>query len=172
MMKKQKLAIIGASYLQLPLIRCAKQRGIETHAFAWKCGDVGEKEADFFYPISIVEKEQILDQCRRIGVDGICSIASDLAMITVNYVAEQLGLIGNSMTCTEVSTNKHKMRKCFEAHGDPSPWSRYVRSVKELDGASLTYPVIVKPVDRSGSRGITKLTDGKGLEKAISRAMD
>ena len=92
-MKKQKLAIIGASYLQLPLIQSAKRRGIETHVFAWQSGDVGEKEADFFYPISTVEKEQILDECRRIGIDGICSIASDLAMITVNYVAEQMGLV-------------------------------------------------------------------------------
>ena len=172
MMKKQKLAIIGASYLQLPLIQSAKRRGIETHVFAWQCGDVGEKEADFFYPISTVEKEQILDECRRIGIDGICSIASDLAMITVNYVAEQMGLVGNSMACTAVSTNKHKMRKCFEAHGDPSPKSLCVRSGKELDGVPLNYPVIVKPVDRSGSRGITKLMDERGLEEAISRAMD
>ena len=140
--------------------------------FAWKCGDVGEKEADFFYPISTVEKDIILEKCQAIGVDGICSIASDLAMITVNYVAEQMGLIGNSMACTEVSTNKNKMRECFEAHGDPSPRSLCVQSVEELEGVSLEYPVIVKPVDRSGSRGITKLTDGNGLEEAIFRAMD
>ena len=43
-----KLAIIGASYLQLPLIKKAKSMGIETHVFAWKVGDVGETEADFF----------------------------------------------------------------------------------------------------------------------------
>ena len=171
-MKQLKLAIIGASYLQLPLITSAKQRGIETHVFAWECGDVGEKEADFFYPISTVEKEAILEKCLAIGVDGICSIASDLAMITVNYVAEQMGLVGNSMACTEASTNKHKMRKCFEAHGDPSPRSLCVRSAEELNGIHLNYPVIVKPVDRSGSRGITKLMDGNGLEEAISRAMD
>ena len=51
-----KVAIIGASYLQEPLIRKAKERGYETHVFAWKCGDVGEYLADYFYPISIVEK--------------------------------------------------------------------------------------------------------------------
>lgn len=171
-MKTQKLAIIGASYLQLPLITSAKQRGIETHVFAWKCGDVGETEADFFYPISIVEKEQILEKCREIGIDGICSIASDLAMVTVNYVAERMHLIGNSIACTEVSTNKHKMRQCFEANHDPSPKSLCVRSVEDLKGVHLDYPVIVKPVDRSGSRGITKLTDANGLENAIAHAME
>ena len=61
----RKIAIIGASYLQLPLIRKAKSMGLETHVFAWECGDVGEKEADVFYPISIVEKERILEECRK-----------------------------------------------------------------------------------------------------------
>ena len=73
----KKLAIIGASYLQNPLILKAKAMGLETHVFAWAAGDVGETTADHFYPISIVEKEQILEQCRRIGIDGVCTIASD-----------------------------------------------------------------------------------------------
>ena len=61
----KKLAIIGASYLQEPLIEKAKNMGIETHVFAWAAGDVGEKSADYFYPISIVEKEQILEKCKE-----------------------------------------------------------------------------------------------------------
>lgn len=168
--KCRKLAIIGASYLQEPLIQKAKSIGIETHVFAWAANDVGEKSADFFYPISIVEKEAILHKCREIGVDGICSIASDLATVTVNYVAEQLGLTGNSGECTERSTNKHKMRQCFEQNGDPSPKSILVDNVDDLRGISLNYPVIVKPTDRSGSRGITKLESGVGLQEAIDRA--
>ena len=103
----KKLAIIGASYLQNPLIVKAKEMGLETHVFAWKSGDIGEKTADYFYPISIVEKKKILDKCLEIGIDGICSIASDLASITVNYVAMEMGLVGNSLVCTEKSTNKH-----------------------------------------------------------------
>lgn len=59
-MYEKKIAIIGASYLQLPLIQKAKELGYETHVFAWKANDVGEKVADYFYPISIVEKERIL----------------------------------------------------------------------------------------------------------------
>lgn len=167
-----KIAIIGASYLQEPLIRKAKERGIETHVFAWKCGDIGEKIADYFYPISIVEKEEILQKCKEIGIDGICSIASDLATITVNYVANKLGLVGNSLECTENSTNKHKMRKCFELNNDPSPKSILVSSVSDLENISLSYPVIVKPIDRSGSRGITKLESLEKLEQAIEVAKE
>lgn len=166
----KKLAIIGASYLQLPLIEKAKKMGLETHVFAWAAGDVGESIADFFYPISIVEKEEILKCCIHIGIDGICSIASDLAMITVNYVAANMGLTANSLECTEISTNKHKMRKAFEQGSDPSPKSILVESAADLKGKVLHYPVIVKPTDRSGSRGITKLENPDGLENAISSA--
>lgn len=168
----KKLAIIGASCWQLPLIYKAIDCKIETHVFAWECGDVGESVADFFYPISIVEKDEILKKCQEIKIDGICSIGSDLAAITVNYVANKMGLIGNTMDCVEVSTNKHLMRQCFEAHNDPSPKSIMVESVHDLRDIHLTYPVIVKPVDRSGSRGITKLENSDGLEEAISNAID
>lgn len=167
----QKLGIIGASYLQLPLIRKAKAMGLETHVFAWAAGDVGESEADYFYPISIVERERILEECRRIGIDGICSIASDLAMLTVNYVAQQMGLTSNSMAATEVSTNKSLMRQRFAQMGDPSPRSVRVTPETKLDAIDLAYPLIVKPVDRSGSRGVTKITRSDQLAGAVERAM-
>lgn len=168
----KKLAIIGASYLQLPLIVKAKKMGLETHVFAWKAGDVGEKEADFFYPISIIEKEKILEQCKKIEIDGICSIASDLAVITVNYVAESMHLVGNSQQCTQLSTNKNKMRRAFETNGDPSPKSVLVSDYSDVVAEQFQYPVIVKPIDRSGSRGITKLESSDGLKKAIEYAME
>ena len=172
-MKKtnKKLAIIGASYLQLPLIIKAKEMGMETHVFAWAAGDVGEKEADFFYPISIVDKDEILDECKRIGIDGICSIASDLASVTVNYVGRNLGLVCNSTECAFVSTNKHAMRKRFEEHNVPSPLSIELYDKNGFDH-SFTYPIIVKPVDRSGSRGITKVLCEEDLNDAINRALE
>ena len=167
-----KIAIIGASYLQEPLIEKAKEMGLETHVFAWAAGDVGEKSADVFYPISIVEKEKILEKCREIGVCGVCSIASDLAAITVNYVAENMGLVGNSMESTFISTNKNAMRKAFEKNGDPSPKSIVVTETEEVPKETLKYPVIVKPTDRSGSRGITKLETPERLREAIAYAKD
>lgn len=167
---RKKLAIIGASYFQAPLIEKAKELGIETHVFAWAANDVGETIADFFYPISIVEKEQILEQCIKIGIDGICSIASDLAMLTVNYVAHEMNLISNSPECTAVTTNKHLMRKRFEQKGDPSPASYLVKSVQETKKLPISYPAIVKPIDRSGSRGITKIYSENELQNAIDSA--
>ena len=168
----KKIAIIGASYLQNPLILKAKSMGVETHVFAWQVGDIGEQTADFFYPVSIVDKEEILRICRSIGIDGIATIASDLATITVGYVAHSMGLVANSLDCIRRSTDKQAMRRAFQENGDPSPRSIAVREGSDFSKLDLNFPVIVKPSDRSGSRGITKLQSFVGLEDAVSRAID
>ena len=165
-----KLAVIGANDFQNQLILKAKKRGIETHVFAWEDGAVGKKNADFFYPISITEKDEILKKCQEIGINGICSIASDLASITVNYVAEKMGLTGNGIESSLIATNKYLMRKAFEANGDPSPKNYRSDELNDEIIDSLNLPLIVKPVDRSGSRGITKITDKTQLNEAIKIA--
>ena len=121
MENKKKIVIIGANSFQNPLILKAKALGYETHVFAWQDGSIGERTADHFYPISIVERDVILEKCREIQPDAVASIGSDLAMLTVNYVAGKLGLPCNSMECTEISTNKYAMRKAFRAAGVPVP---------------------------------------------------
>lgn len=168
---EKNLAIIGASYLQLPLIKKAKEMGYITHVFAWKADDVGEYEADYFYPISIIEKDAILETCRDIGICGICSIASDLATVTVNYVAHHLNLVGNSLNTTYNCTNKFAMREVFKKHGDPIPnyWLLDVNSAKENIG--ISFPAIVKPTDRSGSRGVYKVGNGDELNEAINKSI-
>ena len=171
-MGKKKLAIIGAALFQEPAILKAKAMGLETHVFAWEAGDPGEKMADFFYPISIREKEEILAKCQEIGIDGIISIASDLAMVTVNYVAEKMGLTGNSIAATLISTNKHEMREAFAKGGDPSPKSIVADAETDLDAIGIPLPLIVKPTDRSGSRGVIKVEKKEELKAAIDFAIN
>lgn len=166
----KKLVIIGANYFQNPLIQKAKEMGFETHVFAWKEGAVGAKTADYFYPISIIEKDKILEECRKIKPDAITTIASDLATITVNYVANKLNLPSNSLECTLLSTNKFKMREAFKSHGIPTPNFLITDNVSPSI-SNLKFPIIVKPTDRSGSRAITKLYDNKNLKLSISNAI-
>lgn len=168
----KRLAIIGASYLQVPLIVRAKEMGLETHVFAWEKDADGKSIADYFYPISIIEKEIILKKCINLQICGICSIASDLASITVNYVANQMGLVGNSMECVRKSTNKYAMRKAFFHAKLPSPELILVKEGDILSDSSFDFPVIVKPTDRSGSRGITKVYQKDALLVAVKRALE
>ena len=166
-----RLAIIGASYLQLPLIKRAKEMGIETHVFAWEKGAVGKNEADYFYPISIIETGRILEKCREINIDGITSVASDLAIVTVNTIAGKLGLTGNSLRSTRLTTNKYLMRKRLRESGIKCPGFKKVTGIEGADEVDLNYPVIVKPTDRSGSRGVTRVEKPDELAPAIERAL-
>ena len=167
-----KIAIIGANEFQNKLIIKAKEMGIETHVFAWEEGAVGKENSDFFYPISIIEKEKILEICKKIKIDGICSIASDLAMHTVNFVANELNLKGNSLECTELTTNKYKMRERLSKSNLPCPKYILVNNIEKVNLEDLSFPLIVKPTDRSGSRGIYKVNNESELEPAIKSALE
>jgi len=172
---KLKLAIIGASYLQLPLVKKASAMGLETICFAWEEGAICKSVCDRFYPISITDKEKILKICIDEGINGITSIASDVAVPTVNYVAESMKLLGNSMHSATLSTNKLAMRKALNNRG--------LRIPKYSDGDALNsyeicsnfkFPIVIKPVDRSGSRGITIIEscDEKLVSEAINYAKE
>ena len=171
--KMEKIVIIGANDFQNPLILKAKEMGFETHVFAWRDGAIGEKTADYFYPISIVEKEKILEICQKIHPIAIVSIASDLAAITVNFLSRNLHLPSNSERNVLISTNKYEMRKAFQRAGVSTPQFLGADNNSDMNEiVKMKLPVIVKPTDRSGSRGITKLESWEGLRSAISEAVE
>ena len=168
--RMKKIVIIGANDFQRPLILKAKEMGLETHVFAWREGATGAADADYFYEISIVEKEQILKKCLEIQPDAVATIGSDLANITVQYLTERLGLTGNSHLCIERSTNKFVMRKALQEAGLPCPrfWRVDFGEIPEVQ----EYPVIVKPTDRSGSRAVMKAEQKEELQAALKRAWE
>lgn len=170
---KRKIAIIGASYLQVPLILKAKEMDIETHCFAWEEGAVGKEFSDFFYPISILDKEEIYLKCKSINIDGITTIATDMAVPTISYVAEKLNLVSNSFESSIISTDKSLMRSRFLECDVLSPIYLKV-DFKDEDFLAdnffqnTNFPYIVKPVDRSGSRGVNKVNNIEELKKAVN----
>lgn len=166
----KKIAIIGGSYLQLPAVLKAKELGYEVHCFSWADGAVCAEKADYFYPISIIEKEDILTKCIKIGINGIMTIASDVAVLTVNYVASRMGLISNPDEYSEITTNKYLMRKCFVENKVPSPRFTIADENDRFDIDGFKLPFIVKPTDRSGSRGVEKIVELSQLDRAVERA--
>ena len=146
--------------------------GLETHVFAWEDGAVAKNIADYFYPISITEKEEIFSLARKIKPQGIISIASDQAMHTVNYIAGKMSLVGNSMQSTLFTTNKYLMRKKLSENGLPCPGFAKVDKTKKITDKNMSYPVIVKPTDRSGSRGVSRVENDDELKVAINRALE
>lgn len=165
---KKKLAIIGANYWQKPLFLKAREMNLETHCFSWEKDAVCKDLADYFYPISIFEKEQILEICQKIQIDGILSISIDIAVPTVWYVAEKMGLIGNKYEDALISPNKYLQRQAFSRNGVNIP--RFTIADDKVDVTGFTYPLIVKPTDRGGSIGVTKVEKEEELKDAIELA--
>ena len=115
------LAIIGASYLQLPVVEKAKEMGLRTICFAWPQGAVCKEVCDRFYPVSITEKEEILRICREEQITGICTIGSDVAAPTVAYVAQQMGLPGNAYDAAVRAHDKKLMQQILIDAGVDCP---------------------------------------------------
>lgn len=150
-----KVAILGASYLQEPLLLRAKEMGIETHCFAWAQDAEYQEIADYFYPISIRDMESVLEICEQVQIDGITSIASDTAIPTVSYVAARMGLVANSIASSLLCTDKGRMRNKLKAEGLPVPnYIVYSKGNRPHIDDEFHLPLILKPVDRSGSKGV------------------
>ena len=172
--RNKTLAIVGASYLQLPLVLKAKELGVKTICFAWEDGAVCRDYADRYYPISIVDKEKILSVCREEKIDGITTIATDVAVPTINYVAHELGLVGNSLESGFITTNKFAMREALKKGGVNCPFFQKISSVSDaLEAIRHTaFPVIIKPCDRFGSMGVTRVDEPEYLADAVRTALD
>ncbi len=173
-MKKKKIAVIGAGYLQLPLVRKIREMGYSPLCFAWRDGAVAAAEADAFFPVSILEKEEILRLCREQRISGVLTAASDAAVPTVAHVAAGMGLPGPDPAMVRMWTHKFEMRKVLAAAGLPCPRFRLLRDAADDAHAvaTLSFPMIVKPCDRSGSLGVRRVDTAAELREAAVAARE
>lgn len=167
---KKKIAILGATHLQLPLVLKAMEYGIETHCFAWDNDEaICKYKADYFYDISVLESEKILAKCLEIKIHGITTIATDICIPVICYIAQKMGLTSNSIHSGFISTNKQAMRESFLKAGINSPKFMAVDDINsDID---IPLPLIIKPTDRSGSRGVTKVENTDQINEAIRTAI-
>lgn len=171
MVHLKKIAVIGASYLQLPLVLKCKELGYKSICFAYLDGAVCKDYCDEFYEISILEKEKILAICEKLKIDAILTIASDVAVPTVNFIAHSLNLTSNPIESSLVCTDKNKMKDNLKKSCLPIANYIQISDKEELFKVQeLNYPLIVKPSDRSGSLGVTKITEESKLLEAFEIA--
>lgn len=165
---KMKLAIIGASSGQLPLCLKANEMGLETHCFAWEKGAVCKNAATVFHPISILEKDQIVEKCRQLHINGVVSNASELTAEISAYVSEKLGLNGTPYRVMERLHNKYYVRKLSEDVKGLSKLKFYKYDGKDQN----LYPCVVKPCSGSSKIGVSFVKDAKDFESAITYAKE
>ena len=159
----KKLAIIGAGYIGKIIAEEARKMRVETHCFAWEKGAVAKDSADHFYPVSVTEKEKILDICREIGIDGVVAAAS-VSITTAAYVAEQMGLNGNPPAVAAEIADKYRNRRLTQDIPELEPVGfRLVHSKEDVLG--MNYPLILKPVIAGGKAGLSVVESGEQLEE-------
>ena len=166
--------ILGGARYILPVIKKAQQLGIYVITCDYLPDNVAHKYSDEYMNISIVDKEAVLKGAREAEIDGIMSFACDPGVVTAAYVAEKLNLpFCGSYESVSILQNKDKFRSFLEKNGFTVPASGGYKTMDEAlsDIEKFTFPVIVKPVDSAGSKGVSRVDDKNNLEGAIEFAL-
>jgi len=170
----KKIMILGASILQLPAIKKAKEMGLEVVAVDFNPEAIGFKEEGVICEVvSTIDVPAVVECAKHHQVDGVMTLASDMPMRSVAAVASELGLVGIDADTAVRATNKAEMRAALAKGGVPIPKFYKVSSREEYLAATekFSVPFIVKPADNSGSRGIIKISDITDKEY-IAKAYD
>jgi biotin carboxylase len=122
---------------------------------------VGHRYSHEYVNCTTVDKQQVAWIAEQRGIDGICTFSSDVAMPTVGYVCDQLGLSGPTEVVAETMSSKHLFRAFLQENGLPCPRFAAGRDFEATwpDIRDLEYPVVLKPTDSSGSRGVVRLNE-------------
>ncbi|MFR2732713.1 ATP-grasp domain-containing protein [Hoylesella buccalis] len=177
MLKNKRLMILGTNEYQNPLIIRAKELGYETHVFGWPVGEIGEKTANVYHPINILDYDLLWEECQKLRPCGVASICSELAMHPMNMLLRKMGIPCNSHETEDATTNKYKMRVLMRKAGLDSPRFMLVTDKMTIDEirdnmVGFHYPLIIKPVDLSSSRGVEKIDDPQQLEEALAYSLE
>ena len=171
----KKLLVIGAGFLQDFVIQKAVSMGYETLAVDADPNAVGFAHAHRHAVINIVDEAACLEYARKEQVDGVLTAATDFGVLSASYTAEQLGLPGLRYESAQRIKNKYLVRKCLYAHHvDDTEQAFEVNADTDIAALAqkLTYPVMVKPCDGSGSRGAGRVDHAADLPAACAFAMN
>lgn len=164
----KKLMIMGAGIYQVPLIKKAKEMGIYTIVVSIPGNYPGFELADQVCYENTVDYEKVLEIARREKIDGIVTAGTDVAVITIGKVCDELGLSGLSFEAAKIASNKIRMKKKYEEYGVRTARFREVSFEDDMyeKTKELNFPLIFKAVDTSGSRGIIRVNSPDEFESA------
>ena len=178
-----RILILGGGVMQLPAVRLAREKGWSVVVAAAGISPEIEELADRCEQVDLRDREAVTRAARVLkqegGLDGVFTAGTDFST-TVAWVAERLGLPGIPYKAALAATDKGQMRAAFQAHEVPSP--RFF-TVKAGDSGSairsrsldlpegFSFPLVVKPVDNMGARGVRRVDDEKQLREAVETAL-
>lgn len=173
-MKQKRLMLLGGLSYLLPVIREAHNMGIYVITADYLPNNIAHKYSDEYCNVSIIDKEEVLKKAQSLQIDGIMSFAVDPGVVSAAYVAEKMQLpFQCSYKAATILQNKHLFRQFLAENGFNSPKAKGYNNVNEAleDVDFFSWPVIVKPVDSAGSKGVSKVERKEDLSEAISYAL-
>lgn len=161
----KKLLIIGASILQLPAIKKAKEAGYYTIVADFNPNAIGIKYADEYHNVSTIDIKGVTKLAENIRPDGIMTLATDMPMRALAAATTKLGLPGITFDTAVKSTDKGEMIKAFAEHGVEHPWYHIVEDEDAFKKIipMVTYPCVMKPTDNAGNRGVCYIANEEEL---------
>lgn len=150
--------------------KMAHEMGYETHCFSNVAPEYINETVDVFHDISIFDKERIINICKNIQVDGVIA-TTELTIAIASYVATELGLPAMDYDVATLITDKYRNRECCQELTDlKQPKFIKINSEAELQHIKIEYPIILKPTNRGGKRGIIVVDNPQNLNEAYKYA--
>lgn len=170
----KKLMILGGSRYALPVIKASHELGAYVITADYLPDNIAHRYSDDYCNVSITDMEATLHEAQKKKIDGIISFACDPGVVTAAYVAEQMGLPSvGSYEAVSLLQNKGRFRKFLAENGFNVPTAKgYIdinAALKDVD--MFHWPVIVKPTDSAGSKGVSRVDDPSKLKEAIEYAI-
>jgi biotin carboxylase len=164
--------MLGGSYFQTPAIKYAKAAGYYVITCDYLPENPGHIYADEYYNLSTTDLEGVLSLSKKLNIDGIVAYASDPAAATAAYVAQELDLSGNPYKSVRILTEKDLFRDFLRENNFNVPMSKGYCSFKDLiiDIDEITLPIMIKPVDSSGSKGVCMINTNSEIENGFKYA--
>lgn len=172
-MKQKKLMLLGGLRYLLPVIESAHKLGYYVITCDYLPDNIAHKYSDEYHNVSIIDKEAVLALAKELQIDGIMSFAVDPGVVTAAYVQEQMGLPAfGPYESVCILQNKDRFRNFLTQHGFNVPKAKGFASIEEAMAEKYWYPwpVIVKPTDSAGSKGVTRVDRLEDLRSALEVA--
>lgn len=169
----KRILFLGGAPTQLPPIQYALEQGHYVITCDYLPENPGHKLANEYHNISTTDKEAVLALAKRLNIDGVVAYASDPSAPTAAYVSEQLGLPGNPYKSVEILARKDLFRDFLKKNGFNVPRSESFYDIQQAKEwlQEIGLPAFIKPVDSSGSKGVTHLQNEIDFQSAFEHAL-
>ncbi len=168
------LLILGAGVYQVPLIQTAQRLGFHALVTSRAGKFPGVELADRFVPVDTTDIAETVALAKEYQVAGVVTAGSDVAVPTLGAVVDSLGLHGPGYDAATTCSNKVKMKRMLEQAAVPTALFAVVVTLEEamIAAERISYPVMVKAVDSSGSRGVTRVSAEQYMSQAWNASCD